>query len=147
MPKIKYDSPYDSKKKKNSDSMPAEEEDEIVVEIPGDKISNYPGTPSCSQRPGSSNSSDSHRVFYRPSSQQGSTSAAGGMTALNQDYGVQHFRKSDSRSCLDEHEQIPQHLHHHHHHHPQHHHHHHHHQSGKGWLPSLKRFEETKMRT
>lgn len=48
MPKIKYDSPYDSKKrKKKSESLPAEEEDEIVVEIPGDKIPTYPGTPSC----------------------------------------------------------------------------------------------------
>ncbi|XP_065200094.1 disintegrin and metalloproteinase domain-containing protein 11 isoform X3 [Planococcus citri] len=136
MPKIKYDSPYDSKKKKKkSESLPgAEEDEEIVVEIPGgDKIPTYPGTPSCSQRPGSSTSSDSqHRVFYRPSSQQGSTSAPSAMTSLNQydlkpsysrEFNVQNFRKSDSRSCLDE--QIPHHHHHHHHHHPQHHHHHH----------------------
>lgn len=50
MPKIKYDSPYDSKKKKKkSESLPgAEEDEEIVVEIPGgDKIPTYPGTPSC----------------------------------------------------------------------------------------------------
>lgn len=45
--KIKYDSPYDSKKKKRSDTMPTDEDDEIVVEIPGDKIPVYPGTLSC----------------------------------------------------------------------------------------------------
>ncbi|KAK7602201.1 hypothetical protein V9T40_009642 [Parthenolecanium corni] len=133
MPKMKYESPGDSKKKKKkSDAMPTDEDDEIVVEIPGDRLNTFPGTPSCrsnksnvfySQRPGSSTSSDSHRVFYRPSSQQGSSSAPPGMTALNQDYSVQHFRKSESRSCLDE--QLPHHHHHHHHHHPQHHHHNH----------------------
>ena len=47
MPKIKYDSPYDSKNKKKSDAIPTEDEDEIIVEIPGDKIPAYPGTPSC----------------------------------------------------------------------------------------------------
>lgn len=50
MPKIKYDSPYDSKKKKKkkkSDALPTEDEDEIIVEIPGEKIPAYPGTPSC----------------------------------------------------------------------------------------------------
>lgn len=48
MPKMKYESPGDSKKKKKkSDIMPTDEDDEIVVEIPGDRLNTFPGTPSC----------------------------------------------------------------------------------------------------
>ena len=66
MPKIKYDSPHDSKKKKKTlggaggsiSSTAAIDgvgggadgtgDDEIVVELPNDKIiAAYPGTPSC----------------------------------------------------------------------------------------------------
>lgn len=48
MPKMKYESPGDSKKKKSkSDIMPTDEDDEIVVEIPGDRLNTFPGTPSC----------------------------------------------------------------------------------------------------
>lgn len=48
MPKMKYESPGDSKKKKKkSDAMPTDEDDEIVVEIPGDRLNTFPGTPSC----------------------------------------------------------------------------------------------------